>query len=95
MMDLLFEHLENQFYRIAEYRYGRYGDYETQGKMKDMNMNILTQVYNNIWANYSRAIGGSENRATHESVKGQESLQNTDRDLNYNNGKRFGEQRRW
>jgi hypothetical protein len=95
MMELLFEHLESQFYRIAEYRYGRYGDYENQGRMKDMNKNILTQVYNNIWANYSRAIGGSENRATHESVKGQESLQNTDRDLNYNNGKRFGEQRRW
>jgi hypothetical protein len=81
MMDLLLEHLENQFYRIAEYRYGRYGSYEEQGKMKDTNKNILTQVYNLIWANYSRAIGGNENKAAHDSVKGQESLQQSGMDF--------------
>jgi len=34
-----------------------------------------------IQANYSRSIGGQENKFTHDSVKGQESLQQTDRDL--------------
>lgn len=79
MMDLIWEQLENYFYRIAEYRYGRYGDYEMQGKMKDENKKILIELYNRVWANYSRSIGGQENNLTHESVKGQESLQSTDK----------------
>ena len=92
MMDLLFEQLENYFYRIAEYRYGRYNKfskdgvllevrYDIQGKMKDENKKILIELYNRIWANYSRAIGGKENKLAHDSVKAQESLNNTDRDI--------------
>jgi len=95
MMDLLYEQLESYFYRIAEYRYGRYNtfnkngvlvkvNYDLQGKMKDENKKILIELYNRIWANYSRAIGGKENKYTHESVKGQESLQQTDNDLRFN-----------
>jgi len=87
MMDLMYEQLENYFYRIAEYRYGRYGSYENQGKMKDENKKILIELYNRIWANYSRAIGGKENNLTHESVKGQESLQNIE-DSDYRNRRR-------
>ena len=88
MMDLLFEELQKLFRRIAEYRYGRYNkftkdgklmrvDYALQGKMKDENKKILVELYNRIWANYSRAIGGMENKAVHDSVKAQESLQQT------------------
>jgi len=92
MMDLIFEQFESYFYRIAEYRYGRYNtfnkngvlvkiNYDLQGKMKDENKKILIELYNSIWANYSRAIGGMENKYTHDSVKGQESLQQTDNDF--------------
>ena len=35
--------------------------------------------------NYSRAIEAAENRATHQSVKGQESLQSGDRDYTNRN----------
>lgn len=90
MMDLLFEEFQKMFRRIAEYRYGRYNkfkdgkfvsvNYPLQGKMKDENKKILVELYNRIWANYSRAIGGMENKAVHDSVKGQESLQGGDRD---------------
>lgn len=92
MMTLLFEQLENYFYRIAEYRYGRYNkftkdgklisiNYDIQGKMKDENKKILIELYNRIWANYSRAIGGKENKYTHDSVRAQESLQQIDNDM--------------
>lgn len=84
MMDLIYEQLENYFYRIAEYRYGRYGDYEKQGMMKDENKKILIELYNRVWANYSRSIAGKENSLTHESVKGQESLQSTERNSERN-----------
>jgi len=98
MMDLLFEHFQKLFRRMAEYRYGRYNsfdkngklikvNYDLQGIMKDENKKILVELYNRIWANYSRAVGGMENKYTHDSVKGQESLQQTDRDMNY--GKRY------
>jgi hypothetical protein len=89
MMELMYEQLENYFYRIAEYRYGRYGSYENQGKMKDENKKILIELYNRIWANYSRAIGGKENNLTHESVKGQESLQNIEDSDSRNRRRRY------
>ena len=81
MMNLLYDEIVRVFRRIAEYNYGRYGSYDKQGKMKSDNMKICVELYNRIWANYSRAIGAAENKATHDSVKGQESLQNTDREL--------------
>lgn len=69
------------FETIAEYRYGRYEGYELQYKMKAQNQKIFLELMTRIQANYSRSIGGQENKFTHDSVKGQESLQQTDRDL--------------
>lgn len=66
------------FREIMEYRYGRYKENE-QMQMKQQANNILRLVLFRIKANYSRAVGGKENRMTHESVKAQESLQNTER----------------
>jgi len=89
MMDLIYDEIERLFARIMEYRYGRYNtfdkngnllvvNYTLQGKMKDEALKILVELYNSIWANYSRAVGGRENIDTHQSVRGQESLQQTD-----------------
>lgn len=80
MMDLIYEETERFFVRIMEYRYGRYGSVERQSKMKDENLKILVELYNSIWANYSRSVGGSENNAAHDSMKGQESLNNSGQD---------------
>lgn len=91
MMNLIYDELERMFKRIMEYRFGRYNKfdkdgnlvevrYDLQGKMKDEAVKILVELYNNIWANYSRAVGGSENKLTHDSVRGQESLQNSGSD---------------
>lgn len=80
MMNLIYDEFERFFSRIMEYRYGRYGSYELQSKMKDENLKILVELYNCVWANYSRAIGGSENKLTHDSVKSQESLQQSGQD---------------
>jgi len=80
MMNLIYDEFERFFSRIMEYRYGRYGSYEIQSKMKDENLKILVELYNCVWANYSRAIGGSENKLTHDSVKSQESLQQSGQD---------------
>jgi len=80
MMNLIYDEFERFFTRIMEYRYGRYGAYELQSKMKDENMKILVELYNSVWANYSRAIEGSENKLTHDSVKSQESLQQSGQD---------------
>lgn len=82
-MDAIYKELAFLFESIAEYRYGRYGDYETQYKMKLQNQKIFLELFTRIQANYSRAIGGSENKATHGSVRGQESLQSGERDLQY------------
>lgn len=79
-MDAIYKELAFLFESIAEYRYGRYGDYELQYKMKLQNQKIFLELFTRIQANYSRSIGGSENKATHGSVKGQESLQSGDRD---------------
>jgi len=86
MMDAIYEDLEFLFESIAEYRYGRYGDYETQYNMKLQNHKIFLELITRVQANYSRAIGGRENTMTHDSVKGQESLQQSDKDFSKNKG---------
>ena len=80
-MIALKESLEETFYTIADDLYGRYGDSTKQMFMKQMNHDIFVAVMERIQANYSRAIKGSENKHTHNTVKGQESLNNTDRDM--------------
>jgi len=69
-----FKMFKTLFRSIAEYNYGRYGSYENQYEMKMQNIKILNELWMRIQANYSRAIGGMENRATHDNIKGQESL---------------------
>jgi hypothetical protein len=63
-----------QFRSIAETRYGRYGGYKKQMRMKEINATIWLALITRIRANYSVAIKGSENRMTHDSTKAQESL---------------------
>ncbi len=75
------EQLEEYFYNIADYKYGRYGDSKAQFFMKQENLSIFVALMERIQANYSRAIQGSENKHTHNAVKGQESLNNADRDV--------------
>jgi len=86
MMDAIYKQIAFLFERIAEYRYGRYGSYEMQGKMKEQNLKIFLELFSRIQANYSRSIQGAENKATHNSVQGQESLQNVDRDRSKRSG---------
>lgn len=74
------DQLEDYFYNIADYKYGRYGDSKAQFFMKQENHAIFVALMERIQANYSRAIQGSENKHTHNAVKGQESLNNADRD---------------
>ena len=78
-MMAIYKQLDHLFYSISEYRYGRYGSYENQYKMKLQNRKIFLELWSRVQANYSRAIQGAENKATHNSVRGQESLQQTDR----------------
>ncbi len=96
-MNTLYKELAFLFERIAEYRYGRYNsfdkngklikvNYELQGKMKEMNGKIFLELITRVQANYSRAIQGQENKSTHQSVKGQESLQNTDAEYSMQKG---------
>jgi len=80
-MDAVYKELAFLFESIAEYRYGRYGNYENQYKMKLQNNKIFLELWTRVQANYSRSIAGAENKATHGSVRGQESLQSGDRDL--------------
>jgi hypothetical protein len=70
----LFDQFYFLFRSIAEYNYGRYGNYKSQYTMKVQNLKILIELWTRIQANYSRAIAGQENRFTHENIKGQESL---------------------
>jgi hypothetical protein len=79
-MDAVYKEIAFLFESIAEYRYGRYGDFEKQYKMKLQNQKIFLELFTRIQMNYSRAIAGSENKATHGSVRGQESLQSGERD---------------
>lgn len=81
MMLTLKEQLEEYFYNIADYKYGRYGNSKTQFFMKQDNHNIFVMLMSRIQANYSRAIQGQENKHTHNAVKGQESLNNSGSDL--------------
>lgn len=81
MMDAIYSQISFLFYSIADYRYGRYGAMETQYEMKLQNQKIFLEVMTRIQANYSRAVGGKENIATHGSVKGQASLQSEDKDV--------------
>jgi len=87
MMDAIYSQVSFLFYSIADYRYGRYGAMEIQYEMKLQNQKIFLEVMTRIQANYSRAVGGKENIATHGSVKGQASLQSEDRDVS---GKKWG-----
>jgi len=80
------EQLEEYFYNIADYKYGRYGDSKKQFFMKQENLSIFVALMERIQANYSRAIQGSENKHTHSAVRGQESLNNSDRDLSGDKG---------
>ena len=75
------EQLEEYFYNIADYKYGRYGDTKAQFFMKQENLSIFVALMERIQANYSMAIQGQENKHTHSAVKGQESLNNSDRDV--------------
>jgi len=89
MMMAIYKRLDELFYAIAEYRYGRYshdsngkqieGGYQKEYQMKLQNRKIFLELWTRVQANYSRAISGAENRATHQSVQGQESLQSADR----------------
>lgn len=79
-MDAMYKELAFLFESIAEYRYGRYGAFDIQYNMKLQNQKIFLELFTRVQANYSRSIGGSENIATHGSVKGQESLQSGERD---------------
>jgi len=96
-MDAIYKQLTLVFERIAEYKYGRYAtfneaktevinpNFEIQGAMKSMNLKIFLELWTRIQMNYSRAIGAAENMATHQSVKGQESLQNTENEYGRDN----------
>jgi len=70
----IYEQMYVMFKSIMEYRFGRYGNKTIQYNMKQQAVNIFNALMMRIKANYSRAIMGSENKATHQSVKGQESL---------------------
>jgi hypothetical protein len=84
MMMALYNQIDDLFYSISEYRYGRYGNEDKQYQMKLQNRKIFLELWARIQANYSRAIQGTENRFTHDSVKGQESLQQSGMD-NFDN----------
>lgn len=75
----IFEQMWDLFKEIIEYRFGRFGNITNQLKMKNQAVNIFNMLMMRIKANYSRAREGRENIATHDSVKGQESLNQTDR----------------
>ena len=77
-MMLIKNELEGYFYDIADYKYGRYGDSKIQYFMKLDNHNIFAILMARIEANFSMAIQGQENKHTHNAVKGQESLSNTE-----------------
>lgn len=91
-MDAIYKEISFLFESIAEYRYGRYNhfdkntgnlikvNYESQYAMKLQNQKIFLELWTRIQMNYSRAIDANENKATHQGVRGQESLQSGERD---------------
>lgn len=88
-MMMIYKRIKQLFREIAEYRYGRYshdeqgkpkeGGYAKEQTMKLQNLKIFVELTERVVANYSRAIQGIENKLTHQSVSGQESLQNSER----------------
>ncbi len=82
MMVTLKGQLQDFFFNIADYKYGRYGNSQNQFFMKQNNLNIFVMLMFRIQANYSRAIQGQENKHTHNAVKGQESLSNSGGEMN-------------
>lgn len=86
MMNMIYMEISFLFESIAEYRYGRYGNYEKQAEMKLQNHKIFLELMSKIQANYSRSIGGAEVKLTHDSTKLQESLQQPYRDFSKNKG---------
>ena len=97
MMDAIYKELAFLFESIAEYRYGRYNKFTDDGKLKEVryekqyemklqNHKIFLELFTRVQANYSRAIQGQENKYTHDSVKGQESLQQTESNLERTRG---------
>ncbi len=84
-MDAVYKELAFLFESIAEYRYGRYGHFEKQYHMKLQNNKIFLELWTRVQANYSRSIAGAENKATHGSVRGQESLQSNSTDYTGHN----------
>lgn len=84
-MNAVYKVIAHLFESIAEYRYGRYGSFEAQYDMKLQNHKIFLELWTRIQANYSRSIEGNENKATHNSVRGQESLQSGERDYSERN----------
>jgi hypothetical protein len=85
LMMSIYKQLLRLVRRIMEYQMGRYVSYELQGQMKSQAVKILDDLYRRICANYSRAVDGKENSDTHSSVRGQESLQNSGRDMMFRN----------
>lgn len=79
LLNMVYDQIWTMFREIMEYRFGRFGDETIQRKMKEQATNIFSMLLMRIKANYSRAIDGHENKATHDSVKAQESLQQTER----------------
>lgn len=82
----IYESIQTHFKEITEYKFGRFKGYNLQMEMKRKALAIFTSIMSNIFANYSRSVEGMENKATHDSVRGQESLQQTDenkRDIGY------------
>jgi len=84
LMQSIFQQIWILFKEIMDYRFGRFGPLTDQLKMKQQAVNIFQVLMMRIKANYSRAIEGRENKETHNSVKGQESLQQTDRKMDFN-----------
>lgn len=79
IMNSIYQQIWILFKEMMDYRFGRFGDVTKQLKMKQQASNIFNVLMMRIKANYSRAVEGRENKATHDSVKGQESLQQTER----------------
>lgn len=86
LLDSIYNQLWVLFKSIMDYRFGRFGNITNQLKMKQQAVNIFNMLMMRIKANYSRAIEGRENSATHDSVKGQESLNQPDRIRDYGRG---------
>lgn len=79
LLNAIYDQLWVFFKSIMEYRFARHGNFTKQMEMKQQAANIFNTLMMRIKVNYSRALEGRENKATHDSVKGQESLQQTER----------------